>query len=98
MDKGYSSNMFSFFDDEPMFIYDYNTYQILDVNKCAENIYGFSKSEFKSRKITDLGEKQPVEILPKNGSEGYKPTEVWMHVSKQGEEWLVQITTQQFKY
>lgn len=98
MDKGYSSNVFSFFDDEPMFIYDYNTYQILDVNNCAVNKYGFSKSEFQSRKITDLGEKQPVEILPENGSERYKPTEVWRHVSKQGEEWLVQITTQQFKY
>lgn len=98
MDKGYSSSVFSFFDDEPMFVYDYNTYKILDVNKCAVSIYGYNKEEFKCRKITDLGKKQDIEILQVNGGEGYKPTEVWRHRSKQGGEWYVQITTQQFKY
>lgn len=88
----------SFFSDEPMFLYDYNGFNILDVNQSAISRYGFSKSEFLEKTIFDLGEKVPCSSneIPKELKD--KANEIWKHQSKEGEEWFVQLTTHHFKY
>lgn len=48
-----------------MFIIDPETMQIVDVNKTAENFYGFTKDEFTKLKISDLNI-NPVKIIQRD--------------------------------
>lgn len=88
----------SFFDKEPMFIYDYYSYHIVDVNAKAVEKYGFSKEEFHSKKISDLGKRVQLDEREYSETIDFNPTEVWLHSSKSGNEWYVQFTTHHFKY
>lgn len=90
----------SFFDKKSIFIYDFNTLQILDVNEQAVKRYGFSKEELTGMKISDLGEKvvlSDLEIDDVDVSKIY-PKELWRHFNKSGGSWLVQFTSQKFRY
>lgn len=82
-----------FFGSEAMFLYDYHTLEILDVNDTACSRYGVSPEEFRSMKITDLGEK----YVPSESS-GQLPVSVWKHRKACGESFFVQFTHQQIKY
>lgn len=67
--QGYTS----FFEEIAMFIYNFNTLKIMDVNSATIEKYGFSREEFQKMKITDLGEK----ISPKtHESEQFKSLRV----------------------
>lgn len=88
----------SFFEKEPMFIYDYYSFQIIDVSKKAIELYGYSKQEFLTKKISDLGVKVQLDDHKKLESLDFNPTEVWLHRSKNGNKWHVQFTTLHFKY
>ncbi|GGD92663.1 PAS domain S-box protein [Planktosalinus lacus] len=46
----------------PKWVYDVKTYQILDVNQAAIDLYGYSKDEFLALTIKDL---RPKEYIPK---------------------------------
>lgn len=46
---------------QAMFIYHLETFEFLDVNEAAVSIYGYSREEFLSMKITDI---RPAEDLP----------------------------------
>ncbi|MEX2573157.1 MAG: PAS domain S-box protein [Balneolaceae bacterium] len=48
---------FSFFESEPMIVYDPGTLMVLDVNEKALEKYGYERTDFLSRKITELGER-----------------------------------------
>ncbi|MGM0458228.1 MAG: PAS domain-containing sensor histidine kinase [Bacteroidota bacterium] len=94
--QGYTS----FFEEIAMFIYNFNTLKIMDVNSATIEKYGFSREEFQKMKITDLGEK----ISPKtHESEQFKslkvfPNDLWLHKNKSGDQWLVQFTSQEFRF
>ncbi|HZS45135.1 MAG TPA: PAS domain S-box protein, partial [Blastocatellia bacterium] len=46
----------------PVFIYDQSTFSILDVNKAAAGVYGYSRDEFLSMNIREL---RPKEEIPR---------------------------------
>ncbi|MEX0661753.1 MAG: PAS domain S-box protein [Balneolaceae bacterium] len=93
-----TSTKASFFDIEPMFIYDYHSFKIVDVSEKAIEMYGYTKEEFLSKKISDLGKKVRIRDLNKIQSVDFNPTEVWKHKSRNGKEWHVQLTTHHFKF
>jgi len=88
----------SFFEKEPMFIYDYHSFKIVDVSHKAIELYGYTREEFLSKKILELGEKVQLSELNNFNSLDFNPTEIWKHRSKSGIEWHVQLTTHHFKF
>ncbi len=87
-----------FFSKEPMFLYDYYTLDIIDVNQSASDIYGFNREYFLSSKITDLGEKVPVDELKVRKESKSIPSGIWKHYKKSGKSIYVQFTTHSFRY
>jgi PAS domain S-box-containing protein len=88
----------SFFSEEPMFLYDYKSLQIIDVNICALYKYGYTKDELLEKKITELGSRISVEADRKSGSDLIDPQSVWNHLKKDGSQFTVQLTTHLFSY
>jgi len=89
----------SFFDKEPIFLYDFNSLQILDVNVKAVERYGYAKDELINMKISDLGDKIGLsDLYIKLAEESdIHPKELWRHYDKSGKSWIVQFTTQKFR-
>jgi len=89
----------SFFDAEPMLIYDIDTHFILDVNQRAIDLYGYKKNEFLDKKISDLGNRiQSTDLKIKNVQEHWVyPKDIWRHFNKKGENWLVQFSYHKFR-
>ena len=90
----------SFFDREAIFIYDFHTLQILDVNETVLKRYGYSKDELTEMQISDLGKKvvlSDLEIKHVDLSNIY-PKELWRHHSKSGKSWFIQFTYQKFRF
>lgn len=90
----------SFFSEKVIFIYDFSTYEIMDVNDTALRKYGFTRFEFLSKKITDLGERVSLSDseIKHLGLTDSHPQDLWKHTNSAGETWYVQITTQIFRY
>ncbi|PWN07534.1 PAS domain-containing sensor histidine kinase [Rhodohalobacter mucosus] len=86
-----------FFESEAMFIYDHYTYRIIDVNDAAVRKYGYSTNEFRSMKVTDLGDKAEFKTL-NTGDSAVQPASVWIHHSKKGDRFYIQFTRQHIKY
>ena len=85
---------------EPMWIYDVNTLQILDVNDSALHRYGYSHAEFLALTIKDL---RPPEDVPKlleliPDTPNSDRTGPWRHVFKDGTVIQVLITSHSIKY
>lgn len=94
-----NSKDISFFDDQPIFILDHNSHDILDVNNSAVEVYGYSRDEFCGMNLSDLGEKtQRYELLgsQKNGSSS--SDDIWVHQNKEGDKLFVQFTSHVFSY
>lgn len=86
----------SFFENEPMFIVDYYTSEIIDVNRSASERYGFTAGEFKNKKLGDLG--TPLSELNGKKSAGRFPDAIYRHFTKEGETFYVQLTDHAFKH
>jgi len=92
-----------FFDEHPnpMLIYDFETLEILEVNKSAEQKYGYSRDEFRKLTIEDI---RPPEDIPTLHEEIQNieedPEEMnkgtFRHRTKEGELLHVQILSQNF--
>jgi len=85
-----------FFDDEAMFLYDCKTMVIIDANEAAVDRYGYSKAEFRQKKISDLGEY--LDKPPGNGDLKTWPNSIWKHFSKTGKTFYIQFTKQLIQY
>ncbi|GAB3532151.1 hypothetical protein GCM10027443_15450 [Pontibacter brevis] len=59
----------------PMWIYDQATYRILEVNKAAEQEYGYSEAEFLQMTILDLRPEEETEAFLTNFKNAVKKTE-----------------------
>jgi len=80
----------------PMWIYDLDTYQFLEVNAAAIHHYGYTRSEFLSKTIKDI---RPTEDLPKlqtavgKTHTGFYTSGVWRHIIKTGDLIWVEISS-----
>lgn len=86
---------------QPMWIFDLDTHQFLEVNNAAMNEYGYSKEEFLSMKIFDIRPdteikriEQHLDKLPElNNTE-----DIWVHQKKNGEKILTNVYGTTLKY
>jgi|GEM_PF-917982 len=86
----------------PMWIYDTNTLEILEVNNSAVMHYGYSRSEFLGKRIKDLRVKEEYEELDGIINELKRSTatrkDVSRHLKKNGEVIYVEVTGNKFDY
>ena len=81
----------------PMWIFDLETFQFLEVNEAATIVYGYSREEFLSMTIKDI---RPPEDLPNIfnvislENEGFVDSGIWRHIKKNGELMYVNISSQ----
>ncbi|MGF1671808.1 MAG: PAS domain-containing protein, partial [Balneolaceae bacterium] len=87
-----------FFDREPMFIYDYYSFEIFDVNKAALEQYGFSKEEFLKKRFIDLGRKISIDDFPDIDKNKFNPSAIWIHQDKKKQEFFIQLTSHLINY
>ncbi len=85
---------------EPMWVYDFETLQILDVNEAAIHRYGYSGPEFLGLTIKDL---RPAEDVPKflellPDTPNSDRTGPWRHKLKEGTIIQVLITSHTVKF
>lgn len=80
---------------EPMWVYDVEKLQILDVNEAAIQRYGYSRSEFLALTLRDLRPAEDVakflELLPETPN--FDRSGPWRHVLKDGTTIQVLITS-----
>ena len=85
---------------EPMWVYDVQTLQILDVNEAASQRYGYSRPEFLGLTIKDLRPQEDVpkflELLPDTPTSDR--TGPWRHRYKDGSIIQVLITSHSVKF
>ena len=87
----------SFFDDQPIFILDHKSLAILDVNKAAINCYGYSRDEFLSMDVYDLGEKKKRgELIDGATGKDNSADKIWIQQTKDGDTLYVQFTYHTF--
>ncbi|MFN6488220.1 MULTISPECIES: PAS domain S-box protein [unclassified Nostoc] len=85
----------------PMWVYDQNNLQFLDVNDAAVIHYGYSREEFLQMQITDICPSEDVPILLEYLGQNYPNlhfTEQWRHRRKDGQIIEVEIFIQTIDY
>lgn len=71
----------------PMYVFELETLQILEVNDAMVATHGYSRDEFLHMCVTDFRPAEDVPLLVeylKKGTERYLAAGVWRHLSKQG--------------
>ncbi len=79
----------------PMWIYDVDTLEFLEVNDAATGHYGYSREEFASMTIADIRPEEDVAALRESVShvtDGYSGAGIWRHRRADGSIILVHIT------
>lgn len=88
----------SFFDEQPIFILEHESHDIIDANDCAVNRYGYSREELCSMNVNDLGTKKKrtdvIDGLKGDGS----ADKIWIHETKEGQKFYIQFTYHVFNY
>jgi len=86
---------------QPMWIFDLQTQEFLEVNKAAIEHYGYSRDEFLNMKVKDIRPTinkpfalEDVEVTPR----GYNPNKEYTHVKKNGEIIYVELTSHTITY
>ena len=89
-------------DAPPMWIFDQRTLAFLAVNRAATEVYGYSIQEFLSMTILDIRPAEDVTAIVKKTLDptlrGPSNQEQWRHKSKDGQVFLVQITSWELTY
>jgi two-component system sensor histidine kinase UhpB len=96
---------FLFFSNpQPMWIFDKNTLEILEVNEAAVIHYGYSHEEFRKMTLKDIRPQEDVELLidwvsllPFSNFER-KENKIWRHRKKNGEIIFVEIKSHHVDY
>ena len=79
---------------QPMCIYDNQSYKIMAVNPSGCRIYGYTGTEFRKLKITDLFRQEDVPQLLKmiaDHKDELRQSGPWTHLKKEGEQFMVQL-------
>jgi PAS domain S-box-containing protein len=85
----------------PMWVYDLETLQFLDVNTAAINRYGYTRQEFLTMSIRDIRPPEDVALLEKNKAESsavLQTSKTWRHCAKDGELFFVEIFSHSITY
>jgi PAS domain S-box-containing protein len=94
-DKGKMYELIMQNSPEPMFVYDADNLQFLDVNPAALDLYGYTKSEFLQMDLTDLYSPDDIQSLLESSQKEtnqQKITGPWRHKSKNGTSFFVEIS------
>lgn len=86
---------------QPMWIYDINTLEFLEVNEAAILHYGYSRKEFLSMTIKDIRPHDDVQKLLDDVSSTIRPYNnagIWRHLKKNGELIYVSIKSHEVMY
>ena len=86
---------------QPMWVFDVETFEFLEVNAAAVVRYGYSHAEFLGLKITDIRSPEERERLQSHHTEpgtGVHNAGLWKHLRKDGSEMLVEITSHAMRY
>jgi PAS domain S-box-containing protein len=84
----------------PLWLYDDETLQFLDVNDAAVHHYGFTRQEFLAMTIADIRPREDVARLIEQhaaAGKGYKMAGTWRHLRKDGSIIDVEIVRHQFE-
>ena len=80
----------------PMFIWDFETLDIIDCNKEALIKYGYTRDEFLRLNIRDIRPKEDVDLIDKATENervyGQIHKETWRHLKKNGDIMLMEVT------
>ena len=85
----------------PMWVYDLETLNFLEVNEVAILKYGFSRTEFLKMNLYDIRPVEDVEKLIKNvrqKSDEYSFSGEWIHKNKKGKTFTVEIISHKIDY
>lgn len=78
---------------------DHNSLEILDVNDCAIEFYGYSIYDFIGKNIYDLGERKDRQsLLNIQDASEFSEDIVWEHRNHAGQVRFIQFTTHTFNY
>ena len=92
------------FDNNPatIFIWDLDTFQILEVNEAAVNLYGYTKEEFLQKTLLDIRPEDDrdklIEAEAKLQTEYRKASGIWKHFNKKGEILNMDISSHRIVY
>ena len=83
----------------PVFIYDKKDQHFIDCNEAAQEIYGYSKDELKSKTPFDLHTPADLERIRKNtDSSKTEPLSTYTYITKYGQNINVDIITDEIEY
>ena len=87
----------------PIFIWDLQNYQILELNDVAQDEYGYSRGELLGMSVLELrapGEHEKLVSFAKEFSETDIPKQsgIWEHVKKNGELMVLDISSHKIEY
>lgn len=93
------NNGTSFFKKQPIFILDHESLDVMDVNEAAVEFYGYSRHEFLTMNINDLGVKKKRSDINHFPSDVDLSTDkIWVQKNRKGEKVYVQFTDHTFNY
>lgn len=85
----------------PLWIYDRETFRFMDVNKAAEDHYGYTRKEFLSMTIFDIRRPEvhdQVRTSANQVAESYKSSGYWEHIKKDGQVIMVNVTSRKIRF
>jgi len=87
----------------PMWLYDVDTLQFLEVNDAAVHTYGYSREEFLSMSITDIRPEKDIRTLMSHlektvEHDGFSEAGVWRHRKKNGKIVDVEIVSHTLEF
>lgn len=86
---------------EPMWIFNPDTFEFVEVNRAAIKHYGYSKEEFLNMTLFDIRPDRDTKAIQRNvkqnkGNKSY--SEEWTHLKKDGTEIQVEVSAADIKY
>lgn len=82
----------------PMWVLDEQTMRFLAVNTAACNLYGYTHEEFRSLSQVDIRPASDRARLVERGSDGLADSGQWVHASRYGTEFPVEVVSQPIRY